>query len=138
MAKNRFEFEGFLTRDISRINDRLWKFGIAMDNSKKVNGEWVKDAVFFDCLVPQEKFTTMLDKGMFVFVSGEFRLDKWTSREGEKRETFVIWIDRYEQRPKPMKSAGNGQEAFVRQSKAFFDAKAQAPARHEEDEETPF
>lgn len=140
--RNKLEFEGFITRGTEEIKPGFHKFGIAMDNSQKINGVWNKETVFVDCLLFGEAQKQNVNKGDFVYVEGDFKIGSWTGQDGQKRATYTLFIKSYEQRPKPGKQAQvavvghrtmpiEQTNSFVENSKAFFKDS-------EDDEPTPF
>lgn len=69
---------------------------LAVNNTKKENGEWVDDAIFVDVKAygrQAEAIGTYLAKGSFVCVAGKLAQPRsWTTDDGEKR--FSIVVDR--------------------------------------------
>jgi single stranded DNA-binding protein len=83
-------FSGNLTRDPEsrEVKEKtVAKFGIA------VNGFKEDQVLFLECEYWNSgKVLEYLSKGTGVIVSGDIRLDKWTSREGEPRQTLVLRV----------------------------------------------
>lgn len=67
---------------------------LAVNNSRKEDGEWVDDPLFVDVKAygrQAEAIATYLTKGSFVAVSGKLAKPRsWTTDDGEKRFSMVI------------------------------------------------
>lgn len=69
------------------------KFGIAHNERRKVNGEWVDEPSFFDVEVWGafgESVGKQIEKGTPVVVSGSLRARQWTDKDGGKRVSVEI------------------------------------------------
>ena len=115
---------GRLTRDpeMHEFNNggRVAKFGFAVNNRKKVDGEWEDEPVFLDCEAfnrgefgKQADLCEQLRKGSQVFIEGHMQLDQWTSQDGQKRSQIKIVVDNFQYlEPRgdggPRQSSGGG------------------------------
>jgi single-strand DNA-binding protein len=66
---------------------------VAVNDRKKVDGEWVEDTTFVDVTLwarNAEVAAEYLGKGSLVFIDGRLKLDKWESQEGDKRSKLKV------------------------------------------------
>ena len=76
-------------------------FSVAVDMREKENGEWVKKAHYFECVMfgkGAEVVGKVMEKGQKVTVQGELRQNRW-EHNGEKRQKVVIaareaWVEK--------------------------------------------
>ena len=89
---------GRLTRDPEYRDFQdsgVTKFGLAVNNSKRVNGEWVDDPVFLDCECWNRGDNKLADrvsqfrKGQQVAVNGKLKMDKWTDNNSGREMTKI-------------------------------------------------
>lgn len=69
--------------------------GIAVNENRKVDGEWQSEPHFFDCTAfgKTAEILADYDKGESVLIEGKLRQERWES-DGGKRSKVVIMIDR--------------------------------------------
>lgn len=68
-------------------------FSIAVNRSRKQNGEWVDEVSFFDCVLfgkQAEALKMYMVKGKQVAVEGYLKQNRWTSQDGTKRSRVTI------------------------------------------------
>lgn len=85
-------------------------FTIAVNKSKKENGEWVDYASFFDVKgfgKTYQNAVPKMTKGSQVTVVGSLEQEKWTSKDGQNKSKVVVLANRIISRSKP----SNGQSA---------------------------
>lgn len=72
-------------------------FTIAVNNNKKVNGQWGDVASFFDCTMfgkRAESLAQFLVKGQQVSISGSLEQQSWDDKAtGQKRSKVGILVD---------------------------------------------
>lgn len=99
---NRVILVGNLTRD---PQDRslpsgmlIVELGLAVNDRRKAqNGEWIEETTFVDITFfgrQAEVARDYLKKGASVLVEGRLRLDRWETKEGEKRSKLLVIGDR--------------------------------------------
>ena len=96
-------FIGRLTRDPEYRqvqNGGVVKFGLAVNNPRKVNGQWQDEPCFLDCEAwdrGENKLAervAQLAKGNQVYVQGKLKQDTWADRTtGEKRTKLLVVAD---------------------------------------------
>jgi len=99
---NKVMLMGNLTRDpelsYTPQGTPICKLGLAVNRSfTTATGEKKEDALFVDIDVwkkQAEACATYLKKGSSVFIDGELRLDRWQSKEGEKRSKIKVVANR--------------------------------------------
>lgn len=91
---------GRLTRDPETImtanNTAITKFGLAVNDRQKVDGEWLDVASFFDVVTfgrTAEVAAEYLSKGSTTMVAGRLKQDTW-EQDGQPRQKVVINVDR--------------------------------------------
>jgi single-strand DNA-binding protein len=105
--------EGRLTRDpelkYTPSGMAVVNFSVAVSRSRKVDGEQVKEASFFDVVAwakLAEACGQYLKKGRGVRVQGQLKQDRWTSPEGDQRSKVVVVADTVAFKPEPRPDAG--------------------------------
>ena len=100
MAKslNTCSFSGYLAGETKTHTfddgNSVANLRLAVNNTKKVNGEYVDDAIFIDVKAyggQVDAIGTYLTKGSFVIVTGQLAQPReWEDQNGAKRFTMVI------------------------------------------------
>lgn len=98
---NRVVIEGNLVRDVdvkygAASGTAFGSFTIAVNGSKKENGEWVESASFVDCKAFGKRFESCaphMKKGTKVTVDGRISTDSWTGKDGQKKSKLVVECD---------------------------------------------
>lgn len=98
---NRVVLEGNLVRDVdvkygATSGMAFGSFTIAVNGSKKENGEWVESASFVDCKAFGKRFESCaphMKKGTKVTVDGRISTDSWTGKDGQKKSKLVVECD---------------------------------------------
>lgn len=98
---NRVILEGNLVRDAevkygATSGTAFGTFTIAVNSSKKENGEWVEVASFVDCKAFGKRLETCaphMKKGTKVTVDGHIGTDSWTGKDGQKKSKLVVECD---------------------------------------------
>lgn len=96
MGLNVFTFSGNLARDgeqrFSQNGDSIVSFTVPVTSGfgDKEKTAWVKCDLFGK---RGESVLPYLKKGQLVAVSGEFSLDEWTGKEGDKRVTAQVRVN---------------------------------------------
>lgn len=90
---------GNLTRDpeLKQVGEgAVCKFGIAVNERVKKNGEWAEVAYFFDVETwnGAEACATYLSKGRQVAVSGSLVQHRWEQDDGQRRSKVYIQAQR--------------------------------------------
>lgn len=101
MQDNQVVLVGNLTRDIEARNlpsgVDVAEFGLAVNNRKQVDGEWVDDPNFFDCSAFGSLAVNAiksLGKGDRVVVVGRLRWSSWVDKDTQKnRSKVTIMVD---------------------------------------------
>ena len=74
-------------------------FSVAVTPRNQKNGEWSDgETMWFRCFVWGENAASAavaVRKGQKVFVDGRFKMDTYTSKEGELRTSFEVTVDKY-------------------------------------------
>lgn len=73
-------------------------FSIAVNENKKVNGEWQSTPNFFDCVMLGDRAETWakkLSKGCGVTIQGHLKQQTW-EKDGQKRSKVEINVDKVE------------------------------------------
>jgi single-strand DNA-binding protein len=93
--------QGRLTRDPelrhTPAGTSVVKFGIAHNERRKQNEEWVDVGHFFDCTAWSgygELLARKLRKGDDVVLSGRLSYSSWEAQDGTKRSRVEIVVDR--------------------------------------------
>ena len=96
---NTVTLAGRLTRDAelsyTDSGTALLKFSLAVGRSVKRNGQWEKEASFFDHTLwgkRGESLAQYMKKGNQIIVSGELVQDRWKNKEGESRSKVVVSV----------------------------------------------
>lgn len=94
---NQATFTGNLGRDpeirYTPQGTPICDFSIAVNNRKKVDGQWVDEAMWVKVKVwgkQAESCSQYLSKGRPVLVSGKISLENWTSRDSKPMTTLVL------------------------------------------------
>lgn len=105
---NKVMLMGNLVRDIelryTPNGNAVCDVAVAVNDRKKVNGEWVEDTVFVDVTLwsrNAEVAAEYLGKGSLVFIDGRLKLDKWENDEGDKRSKLKVIGERMQMLNKP-------------------------------------
>lgn len=70
------------------------KFNLAVNRSKKVNGQWTDVADFFECAwysKSAEGLAQYLPKGKQVAITGQMRQERWT-KDGQNYSRIVVIV----------------------------------------------
>ena len=93
---NRVVLMGNITRDIElkylQSGMAVTELGMAMNERRKVNEEWVDEPVFVDVTLwgrTAEIAKEYLSKGSPVFIEGRLKLDQWET-DGQKRSKLKV------------------------------------------------
>lgn len=137
-------FSGYLAADptdhVFDNGDRVCNLRLAVNNQKKVDGEWTDAPLFIDVKAygnRVESIMTYLTKGSFVLVSGRLGQPRtWQSQEGETRFTMVIESADVTFGPKT--DAGNGGSHQSRAAAAPAAASAGGNMFDGDDQDIPF
>lgn len=88
---------GRLTRDaeikFSSVGSAIVNFSIAINRSRKIQGEWVDEASFFDVTAfgkIGESLKPYLTKGKQVAIEGYLKQDRWDKQDGSKGSKVII------------------------------------------------
>lgn len=84
---------GNLTRDAETKAGDGWQlatFTLAVNENKKVNGEWKTEANFIDVKTFSKKDFSVLVKGTPVLVEGKLHQDKWQTKDGKNASKIVV------------------------------------------------
>lgn len=102
MSINLVIVTGNLVRDAELRNTQsgfsVLNFSIAVNENKKVNGEWQSTPNFFDCVMlgdRAETWSKKLSKGCGVTLQGHLKQQTW-ERDGQKRSKVEINVDKIE------------------------------------------
>lgn len=102
MSINLVIVTGNLTREPELRNTQsgfsVLNFSIAVNENKKVNGEWQSTPNFFDCVMLGDRAETWakkLSKGCGVTIQGHLKQRSWET-EGQKRSKVEINVDKVE------------------------------------------
>lgn len=98
---NRVVIEGNLVRDVdvkygATSGTAFGSFTIAVNGSKKENGEWVESASFVDCKAFGKRLEACaphMKKGTKVTVDGHIGTDSWTGKDGQKKSKLIVECD---------------------------------------------
>lgn len=98
---NRVMLMGNVTRDAEvryiPSGTAVCDLGVAVNDRKKVNDEWVEEVTFVDVTLwgkTAEVAGQYLKKGAPVFIEGRLKLDTWENSEGEKRSKLKVVCER--------------------------------------------
>ncbi len=94
---------GRLTRDPQQrfipSGQSVVNIGLAVNRVYNVNGEKREETTFVDCEAWGQQGDTLMKymkKGNPLFVEGRLKFDSWQTKEGEKRSTLRVVIDRFQ------------------------------------------
>jgi len=98
---NKCIFIGRLTKDVEQINTKtgttLAKFGLAVNNKYKKDGQLIEETMFIDCVAFAKTAENMINytkKGMLVLVEGKLKLDTWQdAKTGQNRYKHTLTVD---------------------------------------------
>lgn len=97
---NRVTLTGNLTRDPELRSTAggmaVLKLSLAVNDRRKVDGEWTDVANFFDVIVfgtRAESLTQYLAKGRKIAVDGRLRWSQWQTDDGGKRSKVEVVAD---------------------------------------------
>lgn len=105
MSINSVSISGNLTRDCevrtTSGGANVVTFGVAVNERRKVNGEWQDVANYVDCftyltdgqLAWQQR---RLHKGAKVAVDGRLRYSSWETRDGQRRSKVEVFAEEIE------------------------------------------
>lgn len=100
MSINRVNISGNLTRDPELRSTAggmsILKLGVAVNDRRKVDGEWEDVANFIDCTMfgtRAESVARFLAKGSKVAIEGKLRWSSWETPQGEKRSKLEVVVD---------------------------------------------
>lgn len=101
MSINSVNVSGRLTRDPElRIGKTaILKIPIAVNDRRKVEGEWMDVPNYVDCTVfgtRAEALARKLAKGSLVAVSGKLRWSSWQAQDGSRRDRLEVAVDELE------------------------------------------
>jgi len=87
---NKCMFIGRLGKDpeINYGKTEVCKFSVAVDDNKKVKGEWVKKPLWVNCVAFGKtaiNIHKIAKKGSLVFVEGKLDINQYTNGAGEKK-----------------------------------------------------
>ena len=96
---NRVILMGNLTRDVELRavgTSQVANFSLAINDRKKVDGEWVDDPVFVNCAA-WGKTAGVLEqyakKGDPIQIEGRLQMNQW-EKDGQKRSELRVLVDR--------------------------------------------
>ena len=93
---NQVTIEGNITRDVElRLAGAtsVVQLGVAVNSSRKVDGEWVDEPNFFDVTIfgqLAEHVDETFTKGNRILIQGRLQQRSWETDEGEKRSKVEI------------------------------------------------
>jgi single-strand DNA-binding protein len=115
---------GNLTRDPElrylQSGSAIVKFGLAVNRRyrKSNSQEWEEETTFVDVEgwgKRAETFNQYMNKGRPVFVEGRLRLDRWETKDGQKRSKLLVVMEDF-QFVGSGAGAGTGREAPARRA----------------------
>lgn len=138
---NKVMLMGRLTRDpelrYTKGGKAVAEFSLAVNSTFKTReGEKREEATFIDITVWEKQAETCaeyLSKGRPVFVEGRLELDKWESKEGEKRSKLKVVATNVQF----LGSPGGGKGA-AGGGAPKAEGSAEAPAGEPSEEDIPF
>lgn len=120
--------EGRLARDASEGYKKsadgqtaYGSFTIAVNRSKKVDGQWVEQASFVDCKGFGKQYdyaVPRMTKGSMVRVVGHLEQDKWTGKDGQQKSKIVVVVEQFST---DYKKDGQGQSEQAPQPSGEFE-----------------
>lgn len=129
-----------LTRDVevrhTAAGDAVASLRVAVNNRRKVNGEWVDAAHFVDVTLfgkVAETAAQYLGKGRRCGISGRLDWQEWETQDGQKRQALrvvgneVVFLDSREDSAPPAAAAGSD-----------LPTSSPAPAAASSDDDIPF
>jgi single-strand DNA-binding protein len=90
---------------------QLATFTIAVNESKKKNGEWIKETSFIDCKTFSKKDFNILKRGQGIVVGGKLHQDTWQTKEGKNASKIVVMVDDFQSLESHVRQKQSGQEA---------------------------
>ena len=143
---NSHNVSGYLARDPKVFDNddgnRSAILRVAVNGSKKVDGAWVDDPIFYDVKVygaQVDAIETWLNKGSFVIIEGRGSHPSiWTPDDGETRATPVIVAKSVVFGPRTDGGAGEAQPRQAAQQKAAAPAAAPLSAGDFADNDIPW
>jgi len=98
---NKCVFVGRMTKDAEQVTTKtgivLAKFGLAVNNKYKKDGQVVEETMFIDCTCFSATAENMLKytkKGMLILVEGKLKLDTWQdANTGQNRYKHTLTVD---------------------------------------------
>lgn len=143
---NSHNVSGYLARDPKVFDNddgnRSAILRVAVNGSKKVDGQWVDDPIFYDVKVygaQVDAIETWLSKGSFVIVEGRgSHPSLWTPDDGETRATPVIVAKSVVFGPRTDGAGESSQPRQAAQQKAAAPAVAPLSAGDFADNDIPF
>ena len=97
---NQIMVGGNLTRDIdlreTKSGTAVANVGLAVNDRKKVNNEWVEEPIFWDITMfgkLAERCAKHLKKGDSVFFTGRVQDDKWEGDDGPRSKRIIVALD---------------------------------------------
>ena len=88
---------GNLTRDPEQTftpsGFAITKFGVAVNNRKKVGDNWENDPCYLDIVTfgkTAEQLADQLSKGMPVMIEGHLQYRQWETQDGQKRNKLEV------------------------------------------------
>lgn len=84
---------GNLTKDAQTKAGDDWQlatFTLAVNENKKVNGEWKTEANFIDVKTFSKKDFSVLVKGTPVLIEGKLHQDKWQTKDGKNASKIIV------------------------------------------------
>jgi single-strand DNA-binding protein len=145
---NEVKLGGRVTADptikVTASGTNIVNFSLAVNRPKKDGEDTGTD--FFDCVVfgvSAENFGKYVKKGTSVFLNGEVRIDPYTDKDGNKRISVKIYVNRwYMMESKNEASAEKADRPVQPQQKVKAKAKAKPVEpeyeEYEEENDLPF
>jgi single-strand DNA-binding protein len=117
---NRIVIIGNLTRDpelrYTPGGNAVCSFSVATNEWRKLRGESVEITTYFRCTAWSQKAefaSKYLAKGQPVYIEGRLRLEEYTNREGNKRQSLEVNVSDFHLLP-----TGNGDSSDTRSARA--------------------
>lgn len=92
---NQVSISGNITRDPELRTGNVLKFSVAVNDRRKVDGEWKEVPNFIDCVMfgaRAEALSNMIHKGTRVSIGGKLRYSSW-EKDGQKRSKVEVAVD---------------------------------------------
>lgn len=124
---NNVTLSGNLTRDpelrMTPSQVAVMNFSIAVNESKKVDGEWTDYANFFDCVLIGKRAEALhkyMEKGKKVLIQAHAHQSRWADKQtGQNRSKVEFVVDNIELVGNGKNAPQNGSEAAQNMQEEF-------------------